>query len=136
MKRIKFTTMFLVFITLGFYANAQTSSTGPKIVFEKLEHDYGNIIEGDNGEVVFIFRNTGKEPLILTKVHGCCGVSVLTWTKEPIAPNSMGFIKLRYHTSRIGGINKTITVNTNDPDNQVIHLKLKGTVQKKTKEQQ
>lgn len=131
MERIKFTTMLLVLLTLGFYANAQTSSAGPKIVFEKLEHDYGTITEGDNGEVIFIFSNTGKEPLSLTKVHGCCGVVVLAWTKEAIAPNSMGFIKLRYHTSRIGGINKTITVNTNDPENQEIRLKLKGTIQKK-----
>lgn len=135
MKKINLKTLwtFILLLGLGFYMQAQSSAvnSNPKISFEKLEHDYGTIHEGDNGDVEFTFKNTGKEPLILTNVHGCCGVSVLDWTKDPVIPNASGSIKLRYHTSRIGGINKVITVNTNDPDNQVVQLRLKGEVQRK-----
>ena len=132
-------------ILTGFHATAQNNdfekqsnrireSAGPKIEFDKLEHNYGSLTEGDNGEAVFSFTNTGEEPLIITKVHGCCGVTVLDWTKEPLVPNTTGFVKLRYFTSRIGTINKVVTVSTNDPENPVIQLKLRGEVRKKSEE--
>lgn len=132
-------------ILTGFHATAQNNdfekqsnrireSAGPTIEFDKLEHDYGSLTEGDNGEAVFSFTNTGEEPLIITKVHGCCGVTVLDWTKEPLVPNTTGFVKLRYFTSRIGTINKVVTVSTNDPENPVIQLKLRGEVRKKSEE--
>lgn len=124
--------VWMTFFNPGYFANAQdnflSENTSPKIEFEKQEHDYGKIIVGDNGDIQFSFKNTGKEPLVLSRVHGCCGVSVLDWSKEPVLPDATGFIKLRYHTSRIGTINKVVTVNTNDPDNQTVHLRLRGEV--------
>ena len=59
---------------------AATATTAPastaEIKFDKMVHDYGDIKQGDNGECVFKFKNTGKEPLIITMCQGSCGCTV------------------------------------------------------------
>ena len=40
----------------------------PVIVFEKMVHDYGTLAYNADGNSEFKFTNTGKEPLILSKV--------------------------------------------------------------------
>ncbi|MDR2085047.1 MAG: DUF1573 domain-containing protein [Bacteroidales bacterium] len=99
-----------------------------QITFDNLVHDYGTMKVGADGECVFTFKNTGKEPLIVSKVQGCCGVSVLDWTKDPVMPKKTGTIKLRYNTKRPITINKTVTVFTNDPEQPEIKLTLKGQI--------
>lgn len=99
----------------------------PEISFVKIEHDYGTINKGGNGDSEFFFKNTGKEPLILSNVRSSCGCTVPSWTREPVLPGKEGSIKVRYATSRVGVINKSITVESNAKNNPVI-LKIKGNV--------
>jgi len=40
----------------------------PVIKFEKMVHDYGTLVKGDDGNCEFKFTNEGKEPLVLTNV--------------------------------------------------------------------
>ena len=56
-----------------------------EITFESLEHDYGNIYKGDNGECEFVFKNTGKAPLQITNARASCGCTVPSWPREPCA---------------------------------------------------
>jgi hypothetical protein len=112
----------------------QSKSNGPEIKFYKLVHDYGTILEGSDGECEFEFKNIGKEPLVLSNVHASCGCTVPTWPKEPIMPGKTAVIKVKYATSRIGGINKTITVNSNAEENPKIELRIQGTVKSKQEE--
>lgn len=83
------------------------------IKFDKTEFDYGNIMQGDNGECVFKFKNTGKEPLIITNCQGSCGCTVPQCPKDPILPGKTGEIKVKYDTQRVGPINKTVSVASN-----------------------
>lgn len=41
----------------------------PDIKFDKMVHDYGTIAQNADGNCVFKFVNTGKEPLILSNVR-------------------------------------------------------------------
>ena len=100
----------------------------PQITFESLEYDYGTIKVGGNGECVFTFTNTGKEPLVVSKVQGCCGVTVMDWTKEPVEWKDSGKITLRYSTKRQMMISKTVTVLCNDPEQPELKLILKGRI--------
>ncbi len=146
MKKINATiTVFALisFLTMGGFSaiaqdnqssEAKKNTNGPKITFENTTHDYGTIYQGDNGECEFVFKNTGKEPLVLSNVQGCCGVSVLEWTKDPVMPKKTGSIKLRYYTSRPGTINREVTVTSNDPDNSIIKIKLVGKIEAKPAE--
>ena len=46
----------------------------------------------------------------------------------PIGPGKSGEIIVRYDTKRVGPFRKTIRVYTNQKNNQIVELKLKGSV--------
>ncbi len=99
----------------------------PEITFESLVHDYGNIMQGDNGTCEFVFKNTGKADLLLTNCRSSCGCTVPEWPKDPIPPGKKATIKVKYNTQRVGAINKSITVESNAVNNRVV-LNIKGNV--------
>ena len=76
---------------------------------------------------VFSFKNTGKEPLILTSVRASCGCTTPNWTREPVAPGDEGQIKVHYDTNRMNNFTKTITVQSN-AGNGAVTLMIKGKV--------
>jgi len=124
----------MFFAVSGLNATAQDAKKGgkaPEITFDYLVYDYGTIYEGDPGECEFRFKNTGKEPLVLSNVTATCGCTVPDWPKDPIMPGRTATIKVKYTTSRIGGINKTITVISNAPDSPRVDLRITGNVRKK-----
>jgi len=111
--------------------NAQSSEAGKQdsIVFTKLEHDYGTIERGSDGQCEFTFTNKGEKPLILSNVRASCGCTVPEWTREPVAPGKKGKIKIRYNTRITGAFNKTVIVYSNAVNNKV-NLRVKGQVVK------
>jgi hypothetical protein len=100
----------------------------PEIVFEKDQHDFGNIKHGGNGVYEFKFKNTGKEPLIISNAAGSCGCTVPTWPKEPIKKGETGIIKVSYDTKRVGGFTKTVTLTSNAKTATKV-LTIKGVVE-------
>jgi len=108
--------------------NAQETKDSTLIIFfDNITHDYGNIVQGSDGNCVFTFTNNGKTPLLLSNVRSSCGCTVPLWSKEPIKPGKNGVINVKYDTKRAGIFNKTITVNSNAVNSTVI-LKIKGNV--------
>lgn len=96
------------------FAFAQEANTNaPQISFTQETIDYGNIKKDANGEREFTFKNTGKEPLIITNCVGSCGCTVPVWPKTPIAPGEKASIKVKYDTRRVGRFQKTVTVTSN-----------------------
>lgn len=101
--------------------NAQQAATpvpanpnSPEIQFEEESHEFGNIKEGTMATYEFKFKNTGKEPLILTNVQASCGCTTPSWTREPIAPGKSGVITATYNSNgRPGSFSKSITVTSN-----------------------
>ena len=87
----------------------------PVIVFEKTEHDFGQINESDGRvSVVFNFKNEGMSPLVLSNVRASCGCTTPTWTKEPIEPGQTGSITVTYNPNgRPGHFQKTVTITSN-----------------------
>ncbi len=110
-----------------FSTNALQAQDSARIVFDKTVHDYGTIYQHDDGSCEFHFTNTGKIPLILTNVYSSCGCTVPSWPKEPIMPGKSNVIKVKYQTSRLGSINKSITVESNAA-NGTVRLSITGNV--------
>ena len=108
--------------------DVKESDNGPEIEFEKMVHDYGEVPYNGNGQCEFRFTNTGNEPLILQKPKSSCGCTVPTWPKEPILPGESDVIKVTYKTTKVGQINKTITVTSNAKVNSTVVLRIKGKV--------
>jgi hypothetical protein len=100
------------------------------IKMDKMEHDYGNIKQGANGECEFKFTNNGKEPLVITNCQGSCGCTVPKCPPEPILPGKTGVIQVKYDTNRLGAIYKTVTINSNAKSGNVV-LTIKGNVEAK-----
>lgn len=90
----------------------------PVITFEKTEHDFGKINEGDGRvSVVFNFKNEGMAPLVLSNVRASCGCTTPTWTKEPVEPGQSGSITVTYNPNgRPGRFQKTVTITSNATD--------------------
>ena len=123
MKKFLF---FLLSVTFGFVAQAQDKA---EIKFVTEEIDYGTIKQGADGVRVFEFKNTGKAPLVISGASSSCGCTVPSWPKEPIAPGASGKIEVKYDTTRVGQIAKTILVNSNAKDTPTVALRIKGKVE-------
>jgi hypothetical protein len=95
-------------------------------------HDFGTLKEGPSAEYVFKFKNTGRQPLIITNASASCGCTVPEFPKEPILPGKQGQIKVTYNTSgKAGPFDKTVFIQSNAPSNvsgDRYELHIKGTV--------
>ena len=118
-------------------AAATPVPTGPltSIKFEQDEYDWGTVMDGEKVTKIFKFKNTGKEPLIITKANASCGCTVPDWPKDAIAPGKSGEIKVVYDSKGKGAVGGkddskrvTITANTDPVDT---YLTIKGKVNKK-----
>jgi hypothetical protein len=107
-----FTAAALVVATSFAFAQ-EANPNAAQISFTQETIDYGNIKKDANGEREFVFKNTGKEPLIITNCVGSCGCTVPVWPKTPIAPGEKASIKVKYDTRRVGRFQKTVTVTSN-----------------------
>ncbi|MCX6275492.1 MAG: DUF1573 domain-containing protein, partial [Bacteroidetes bacterium] len=81
-----------------------------------------------DGGCEFKFKNTGKEPLVISNAKGSCGCTVPTWPKEPIMKGQTGVIKVHYDTKRVGAFTKTVTIESNSKTNPRV-LTIKGIVE-------
>jgi hypothetical protein len=86
----------------------------PTFSFEKTEHDFGTIKEGEVVSYTFKFKNTGEAPLIISKVQPSCGCTAPDWSKEPIPVGGEGFVKVEFDSNGKPNIqNKSVTVTAN-----------------------
>ena len=102
----------------------------PKITFEKMEHDFGKIIQGEYVRYSFRFTNTGRSDLLISKVSTSCGCTVGNYPRDPIAPGDSGLIEVIFDSRGKKGMqNKTVTVLANTaPNKTVLRIKLNVTV--------
>lgn len=132
MRRLTILLFLSVFVVSFSFAQGnqevkKEKSSQSEITFEQTIHDFGNIPYRGNGECEFVFKNTGKEPLVLTNVKTSCGCTTPTWPREPIGKKKEGTIKVKYDTKRQGNFTKTITVFSN-ASNSPVRLTIKGKV--------
>tara|TARA_B100001741_G_scaffold304303_1_gene295277 strand:+ start:1541 stop:1996 length:456 start_codon:yes stop_codon:yes gene_type:complete len=101
----------------------------PEIEFEAEIIDLGEFMQYDDpsSKCEFKFKNTGKEPLIISKCKGSCGCTVPECPKEPILPGESSIIKVNYDEKRVGSFNKSITITSNAKTTTKI-LKVKGKI--------
>lgn len=100
----------------------------PTLNFEFETYDFGDVNEGDDASVDFVFTNNGKEKLIITDVKASCGCTTPFWSKEPVMPGEKGQITAKYNTQgRPGTFNKAITITSN-ANEETKRIFIKGNV--------
>ncbi len=83
----------------------------PTANFAKAEHDFGKIPEGPKVNTEFEFKNTGKEPIVVTNATAGCGCTTPEFDKTPIAPGKTGKIRVGFNSEgRPGSFSKDVTV--------------------------
>src|SRR5690349_17299560 len=89
-------------------ATANDDPNAPVMSFETREHDFGTFERDGNGTYLFLFTNTGKEPLVIKEARGSCGCTVPHWPEYPIAPGKTDTLRVTYDTHRVGVFIKTV----------------------------
>jgi Protein of unknown function (DUF1573) len=141
MKKLVLNTFAALALFLCFnVANAQTApaageATGNAIIkFEEETHDFGDLMQGGDASYVFKFTNEGTTDLVISGAKGSCGCTVPKWSSEPVAPGAEGEIKVVYDSNRIGGISKSVTINSNAVNSPVMTIYIKGNITPKPAE--
>ena len=107
----------------------QSSDKQAVITFDKVEHDFGTLLQGEVVTYSFHFTNTGTMSLIISSVGTSCGCTAGDYPREPIAPGEKGAIKATYDSKGHHGFqSRTLTVVSNTMPSKTI-LRLKAKVQ-------
>ena len=119
-----------VLIVVSLPSTAQeTVDLKPVFQFVTETINYGKVAQGSDGKRIFEFTNTGKSPLIITRVQASCGCTVPKKPNDPIMPGEKGMIEVSYDTKRLGGFSKAITIFSNAKNERKM-IKIRGYVEK------
>lgn len=121
--------MRCLFALILLFAGLSTAQAAPQIVVDNLNYDFGEILQGEQVEQVFRFRNAGDQQLLLTNVRSSCGCTAALLSATRIDPGGIGELRTTFDsTSFKGAIQKTITVDTNDPQHPLVSFAVSGNV--------
>lgn len=103
----------------------------PKIVFDNEIYNYGKVKAGTLVEYSFIFRNDGKDPLLILKTKPSCGCTGSEPESTLLKKGKSSKMNVKFDTSgRSGQQHHNITIHTNDPEKPIIVLYIQGEVTK------
>lgn len=107
-------------------------ANAPKIEFEDTNFDFKTITEGEKIVHEYKFTNKGKTDLIIRKVHASCGCTAVAPPKEAIKPGESSVIKTTFNSrGKLNRQHKTVRIYSNDPENSITTLVIRGEVKKK-----
>jgi hypothetical protein len=132
MKKLLLFSILAAGFGTAMYAQPQVTPgvdpSAPVMKFETDTMNFGTIIQGTKVEKDFVFKNTGKTPLVITSATGSCHCTVPHFPTEPIAPGKTGVIHVVFDSNgKMGVQDKTATIVSNNRDGDIV-LHLKGTV--------
>jgi hypothetical protein len=135
MKKIALTLFAFMLVACAFAQDVAVVSKATSLpsadvaVFKWIlrEFDFGKIKVSVPVSHEFTFTNTGDVPLVISSVNASCGCTVTAYSKDPIQPGGQGFVKATYNAAKVGQFTKTVTVNANTDEGQVV-LTIKGEV--------
>ena len=97
----------------------------PKILFENLVHDLGDIVEGTQITDTFHFKNIGESSLIISDIETSCGCTTSAFPKEPVLSGESGEIAVSFDSTHKNGeatVSVIVVANTY-PINTVLTIK-------------
>ncbi|MCB0317664.1 MAG: DUF1573 domain-containing protein [Bdellovibrionales bacterium] len=108
----------------------EDETQAPKIKITEPVFDFGTVTQGSKVEHSFNLVNEGNADLQIQRVIPSCGCTASTASKDVLAPGEEGMIETSFDTTGFSGSKtKTVRVYTNDIDNPIIMLSLKGEIE-------
>ncbi len=116
-------------ITSDIINNPSKEGDMPKLTFDEKVHDFGTISQGERVEHSFVYRNTGKAPLVIVSIEPSCGCTVAEEAPDsPIAPGRSDTLTATYDSKgHSGHVSKAISVVANTSPKTTV-VRMKGTV--------
>ena len=109
-------------------AAAESDKPSPRITFENVVYDFGEVGPNRKNTGQIKFTNTGETLLKITKVARCCGV-VTKLGKMEYEPGESGTLKVAWNSgSRPSTMRRKLTIHSNDPKTPQTILNLKAKV--------
>lgn len=106
------------------------SKLQPKIIFDRLVQNFGEVPPNTVNTGEIRFTNTGEAPLKITKLGKCCGVvAKLDKDKTEYAPGESGFVKIEWKSGPEPGVfTRDLTVHSNDRKRPEMTLMVKAKI--------
>jgi hypothetical protein len=105
------------------------SEDGPRITFENMVCDLGQVPPKTKHVLEFKFTNTGNEVLKITKVRSTCGCIISKLKKKEFAPGESETLQATYQSSaRTEKVKKYVFVYSNDEANPRVILTVKAEI--------
>jgi len=101
-------------------SNSKSERNASEITFVKTEHNFGTIKQGEDCVYEFVYKNTGKNPLVINNVQATCGCTIPTWSKAPLLKGKKDKISVKYDSNRVGAFSKQVTITSNAKNSPVI----------------
>ncbi len=101
----------------------------PHVVVDELVYHFGVMAPHELKSHRFKVRNDGAAPLRLQKISTSCKCTLVQLPTEEILPGDEREIEIQW-TSRQSGdtFSQTATIKTNDPENEILQLRVEGEV--------
>ena len=103
----------------------------PAIECHDTTRELGELERGETAACEFVVRNRGSRELAIGKVQPGCGacIEVVKVPETPIGPGRSGVIRVNLLTEHLkGDVVKTLVVQSNDPRQPWLALKIKARV--------
>jgi len=91
-----------------------SSVLGPRMIFDRLSHDFGTRVEGDELTFRFEFANSGSEDLVIQRTRFTCACVGASESVKTVQPGDSGHIDVRL-SSDPGGKKANVYIEANDP---------------------
>jgi len=128
-KNMIFISSFVVFTVLLLSAIGYAA---PKIACDEPVWEFEKALEGERVNHKFIVKNTGNEDLEITNVRASCGCTAVKPQSKLLKPGEETKIETKFNTTgRSGKQSKNVYVHTNDPEQKIFKLVIKGEIQRK-----
>ncbi|MCE5315197.1 MAG: DUF1573 domain-containing protein [Armatimonadota bacterium] len=107
------------------------ASAAPAIKFEKTVCDFGKITAGQKCTAEFAFKNSGDQPLEVTKIRAICKCTTVAKASMPaVAPGNSEMVEVEFNSSGMQGkVVKRVLVKSNDPTHEKTLLTIQADVQ-------
>jgi hypothetical protein len=112
----------ILYVHLGL--SAHPSGIGPKIVFDRLRQDFGDVVPNQTLRTAFTFHNSGYGALRIASVKASCGCTVGTVSSPVIDAGESAIIDVTVGVANASPVAHTVFVESNDPASPLVQLRL------------
>lgn len=115
---------FILYFALAAHAGA------PRLEVSSPEFDFGQVYAGEQVEHLFQLSNQGDAALVIDRVRSSCGCTAALLSESTLAPGESAELKVHFDSTRFShAVVKTVYLYSNDPQQPVVQLSLRGIVQ-------